>query len=89
MTAITVEDLKRIKAMSDARRYREKAEALRRMMAENPDQFSVDSDSEGIVGLTHNSTGFRFHLPKAAVVPEHVKAAYWNGFYSGLTRYGN
>jgi hypothetical protein len=63
--------LKEIKRMSDAREYTAKAEALRALMQAAPENWVVDSDDpeSPVLGLTHQPTGFRFHLPRERMVP--------------------
>lgn len=62
-----LEQLLAAKAHSDKGQYAAKAEVLRKMMSESPQDFMVDSAKGGIYGLTHIPTGFRIHLPKEQV----------------------
>jgi uncharacterized membrane protein (UPF0127 family) len=55
------------KAHSDKGQYEAKAAMLRKLIAESPKDFMVDSRKGGIYGLTHIPTGFRIHLPKIQV----------------------
>ena len=55
------------KAHSDKGQYDAKAEVLRKMIAEAPQDFMIDSAKGGIYGLTHIPTGFRIHLPREQV----------------------
>jgi hypothetical protein len=59
----TIEALLRAKALSDIRKYREKHDQLRALIAAHPADFVVDSEDGNIVGLTHRS-GFRIHSLK-------------------------
>jgi len=69
-----IKQLLAAKAHSDRRQYDEKTAILRRMMKEAPEEFMVDSESDGIYGLTHIPTGFKIHLPKEQVA-DLLKAA--------------
>lgn len=53
---------------SDRRNYAGKHARLRALIQAAPQEFAVDSEQDGIVGLTHVS-GFRAHLPKQIVPP--------------------
>ncbi len=56
--------LLRAKAESDRRNYKAKHSIMRKLLAERQGEFMVDSDDgKGIVGITHNPTSFRMHLP--------------------------
>ena len=55
------------KRESDRKNYKRKHTILRRLIEQNPEAFSIDSMTRGIVGITHNPTGFRLHMPGAAV----------------------
>lgn len=52
------------KAESDRGNYTGKHVIMRRLMRQHPDQFQIDSEDKGIVGVTHNPTRFRIHLPR-------------------------
>jgi hypothetical protein len=56
------------KAESDRRNYAAKHALIRQLLRERPDDFFVDSESGGILGLTHQPSGFRMHVP-ARIVP--------------------
>lgn len=62
-----LEDLKKAKAYSDAKKYEEKHLILRKLIESNSADFMVDSDVSGILGLTHLPTGFKMHLPKQVI----------------------
>jgi hypothetical protein len=66
-----VKDLKKAKQFSDAKQYEQKHQLLYQLVQQAPDEFYVDSDSRGILGLTHELTGFKIHVPK--VVMQGVK----------------
>jgi len=59
--------LRQAKAYSDNRLYVEKAMLLRALMMEYPSDFAIDSESDGIFGITHKPTGFKVHLPSIEV----------------------
>lgn len=56
--------LKEVKALSDKRQYPAKHAKAMALIAKYPDKFVIDSEGDGILGITHQPTGFRFHLPK-------------------------
>lgn len=60
------------KRESDRRNYAAKASIIRQLIAESPDDFVVDSEEGGVVGLTHAPTGFRVHMPRTAVPRPHL-----------------
>ena len=62
-----LEDLKRAKQYSDVKQYDEKNQLIHKMITDTPSEFYIDSDKDGIVGLTHESTGFKIHVPKQVV----------------------
>lgn len=55
------------KQESDRRNYKAKHHILQRLTAMNPAAFKVDSQKGGIVGLTHQPSGFRMHAPRNAL----------------------
>jgi hypothetical protein len=55
------------KRESDRKNYGRKHSILREVLKQRPGDFEVDSDSKGMVGLTHPSSGFRIHLPRRAL----------------------
>jgi len=68
--------LRRAKEHSDEGQYREKSDIMRALLVNHADDFHVDEDDGGhVVGLTHTSSGFRMHIPRAAVPPEMLKAS--------------
>ena len=62
-----LEDLKKAKQYSDVKQYDEKNQLIHKMITDTPSEFYIDSDKDGIVGLTHESTGFKIHVPKQVV----------------------
>lgn len=62
--------LRQAKAESDRRNYQAKNDILRRLLRAYPNRFVIDSDDGRILGLTHPSTNFRIHMPRAAVPDE-------------------
>jgi hypothetical protein len=57
------------KQLSDMRDYAGKHTKLRELIEKYPDDFTIDSRDDNIVGLTHSKTGFRVHAP-LKVLPE-------------------
>lgn len=62
------------KKHSDARRYAMKHAILRRLVTNHPEQFAEDSRSKGIVGVTHEPTNFKIHMP-AHTIPQPLQKA--------------
>jgi hypothetical protein len=62
-----IAELLQAKRFSDRGEYDRKMVLMRRLLAERPDEFMIDSREGGIVGLTHTPTGFRIHIPARAV----------------------
>lgn len=54
------------KRESDRRNYRAKHAIIKHLIASEPDNFHIDSEQGGIVGLTH-STGFKIHVPRDVI----------------------
>ena len=52
------------KEKSDKGDYGGKYQILRTLVSDAPQDWKVDSESEGIYGLTHNPTGFKMHAPR-------------------------
>ena len=61
---ITIDKLKKIKELSDDKRYGAKANELRKLILSRPSEFYIDSEEGNILGLTHRPTNFKFHLPR-------------------------
>lgn len=61
------------KAESDKRRYAGKHAILRQLIVAEPHNFEIDSEANGIVGLTHIGNGFKIHMPRTALPPVRLK----------------
>lgn len=61
-----IPQLREAKRESDRKNYPAKHAILRALIQADPGSFSVDSNSNGILGLTHKS-GFRLHIPRSAM----------------------
>lgn len=74
-----VSDLKQAKGYSDVRQYGAKHSLVNQLVRQAPAEFYIDSEQGGIVGLTHQPTGFRIHVPREVVhgleLESRVKAA--------------
>lgn len=55
------------KRESDRKNYRAKHSIMRGLITKQPKDFKIDSNKNGVVGVTHRATGFRLHLPKRVV----------------------
>ncbi|GAG26195.1 unnamed protein product, partial [marine sediment metagenome] len=70
-------DLKQAKAYSDKGMYAAKLAILRKLVQQRRGEFDVDSQKDGILGLTHKPTKFQIHMPEAGFpktaykMPEH------------------
>jgi uncharacterized membrane protein YfcA len=58
-----LQQLLNAKGMSDKRDYTSKHRQLRTLLEQHPDDFTIDSVSGNIVGITHIPTSFRIHVP--------------------------
>lgn len=63
----TLTDLKKAKAYSDARQYDAKHQIVYQLVKDSPNEFFIDSEEGDIVGLTHDLTGFRLHVPRKVI----------------------
>lgn len=63
----TLGDLKKAKQYSDVKRYDQKHQLINQLVRKAPKEFYVDSEKDGIVGLTHSSTNFKIHVPKNVI----------------------
>jgi len=63
----TLGDLKKAKQYSDVKQYSQKHQLIHQLVREAPKEFYVDSEKDGIVGLTHSSTNFKIHVPKNVI----------------------
>jgi hypothetical protein len=70
-----IDELREAKEHSDNKRYPQKTEILRRLMAKAPKDWHVDDPKPYHKGITHTPTSFKFHVEPTAI-PESVKAAY-------------
>lgn len=71
------------KKLSDAGNYSKKHQALRKLMLDRPEEFTVDSPDGPHPGITHTPTGFRIHVAREMIPPkvwnkkqEHEKQAF-------------
>jgi hypothetical protein len=62
-----LKDLKRAKQFSDAKQYSQKHNLIHDLVLKAPKEFYVDSEKDGIVGLTHSATNFKIHVPKNVI----------------------
>ena len=62
-----IERLLNAKRQSDRRNYAAKHTIIRDLVRERPKEFVVDSEENGIVGVTHVPSGFRVHVPKNTI----------------------
>ena len=67
MKMSTLEQLLQAKEHSDRRQYGPKTEIMRSLIRKLPNEFHIDSEGHGVVGLTHAPTKFKIHLPKEKV----------------------
>jgi hypothetical protein len=71
-----------LKGASDRRDYDRKHSLARMLIRQHPDQFLVDSEEREIMGVTHQPTGFQFHLPRSVGQGLFQKAAFLEGYVS-------
>lgn len=69
----TLEQLLQAKDHSDKKQYGPKTEIVRNLIKKLPDEFHIDSEGRGVVGLTHKPTKFKIHLPKEKVKDLNLK----------------
>lgn len=56
------------KRESDRKNFKAKHDIMRKLIAMKPVEFTVDDNShKELVGITHQPTGFRMHLPKSVL----------------------
>jgi 2'-5' RNA ligase len=73
--ASALDQLLQAKDHSDAKRYTRKHTILRKLLADAPEEFFIDSDNKAAnPGLTHKPTGFQIHAPRT--VAAMAKGAY-------------
>lgn len=76
--------LRKAKEHSDAKRYAQKNEILRKLMHRAPDEWMVDDPEAYHMGITHVPTRFRFHAdPKIIPVGVPVQKAANKNPYAG------
>lgn len=63
----TLLDLKKAKAYSDVKQYDAKHQIVYQLIKDNPNEFFIDSEEGDIVGLTHELTGFKLHVPRKVI----------------------
>ena len=61
-----LDQLRQAKDESDRKHYHKKHHILRELIAKSPNDWWMDSAGHH-PGVTHRPTGFRFHLPAAAI----------------------
>lgn len=66
-----IQQLLQAKQLSDTRAYADKHKQLRAMIDKYPNDFVIDSEKNGIVGITHKPTKFKLHVP-LRVVPTNM-----------------
>ncbi len=69
-----IKDLLAAKAHSDNRRYAHKAQILKRLMEQAPQDWVIDDTAPKFPGITHTPTKFQFHTDRTTI-PAGVKAA--------------
>lgn len=62
--------LRKIKAFSDAKKYKAKERMLRRLMLQNPQDWLVDQPARYHPGVTHVPTGFKYHTTMRGIPQE-------------------
>jgi len=70
-----IEELLAAKNHSDNKRYGHKAQILRKLMAQAPQDWVIDDAAPKFQGITHTPTKFRFHTDRTSI-PTGVKAAF-------------
>lgn len=71
------------KEHSDNKRYAEKTQILRRLMAQSPQDWVIDDPKPHHKGVTHTPTKFKLHTDPTAIPPS-VKAAAQNVYMNQL-----
>lgn len=62
----SVDELKKVKRLSDAKQYQAKHHLLRTLMGRHPAGWEVGQD-KGMASVKNKRTGFRYHMPKRAL----------------------
>ena len=65
-------NLGKAKEKSDAKDWNSKHHLVRQMIEDAPDEWRIDSEDKGLTGVTHNPTGYRYHLPHH-IVPSSLR----------------
>jgi hypothetical protein len=68
-----LEELRRVKVLSDRRDYQGKHGLLHSLIERYPEDFFIDSTNGDIVGITHRPTGFRVHAP-VRIIPTQLRS---------------
>lgn len=63
----TLAELKKAKAYSDVKQYDAKHQIVYQLVKDNPNEFFIDSEEGDLLGLTHELTGFRIHVPRKVI----------------------
>jgi hypothetical protein len=69
-----IRELLEAKDHSDNKRYGHKAQILRKLMEQSPQDWAIDDSAPKYPGVTHTPTNFRFHTDRATI-PQGVKSA--------------
>lgn len=69
-----IEELLAAKHHSDNKRYGHKAQILKKLMEQSPQDWQIDDSAPKFKGITHTPTKFRFHTDPT-IIPAGVKAA--------------
>lgn len=75
-----IEELLAAKEHSDNKRYDHKAQILRKLMAQAPQDWVIDDPKPKFQGVTHTPTKFQFHTARNTI-PAGVKAANTGSVY--------
>jgi hypothetical protein len=75
-----IQELLEAKNHSDNKRYEHKAQILRKLMEQAPQDWVIDDTAPKFPGITHAPTKFQFHTDRATI-PAGVKAANTGSVY--------
>jgi len=75
-----IQELLEAKRHSDNKRYGHKAQILRKLMEQAPQDWVIDDSAPKFQGITHTPTKFRFHTDRTSI-PAGVKAANTGSVY--------
>lgn len=76
-----IDELLAAKAHSDAKRYDQKNNIIRRLMQRAPEEWYVDDTDKKHYGVTHRPTNFKLHIDPTVIPPTVLQKAasvYWN-----------